>query len=122
MIKSAQELFNRVATHLLTQNEQSMVREDGPGGAVYCKYRGPRGLKCAIGALIPDAAYRVQMEGERVTYDPIRVAAGIPEKLTAELQIVHDHNEPWRWPSMLAYVAREHDLDFITQPYFARQA
>lgn len=50
-----QEIFDIVAKHLLQQNERAMI--DG-----ICVYRTTSGLKCAIGALIPDNVYSVDME------------------------------------------------------------
>ncbi len=46
-----QAVFNTVAKHLLTQGRQAM----DSGG--HCVYRGKDGLRCAIGALIPDEVY-----------------------------------------------------------------
>lgn len=45
-----QAIFNRVWAHAIAQNESSS--SEGR-----CLYRGPGGLKCFIGALIPDEAY-----------------------------------------------------------------
>ena len=42
-----QAAFNKVARHLLRQNAKS-TNKDGE-----CLYRGPNGLRCAVGALIP---------------------------------------------------------------------
>ena len=53
---TAQEVFDQVATHLLTQNERSL---DGAS----CSYRNCDGLKCAAGCLISDDEYDNQMEG-----------------------------------------------------------
>lgn len=58
---SRQEIFNFVATHLLTQGKQSYDRNTGT-----CQYRGPGGRKCAVGALIGDEAYHPGMEGAHV--------------------------------------------------------
>lgn len=54
----AQEIFNKVATHLLTQGKRS-VASDGS-----CMYRGPEGTKCAIGCLIEDDEYHPLLEGK----------------------------------------------------------
>lgn len=51
-----QEIFDTVAKHLITQGQQSQ-RDDGT-----CLYRGPGGLKCAVGVLIPDDVYTRKME------------------------------------------------------------
>jgi hypothetical protein len=54
---NAQEIFDKVATHLIKQGKVS-VGEDG-----FCAYRGNDGLMCAVGCLIPDDIYHVDMEG-----------------------------------------------------------
>ena len=46
-----QEVFDIVSKHLLKQNERSGFSDDS------CSYRGPNGLKCAAGILIPDEEY-----------------------------------------------------------------
>lgn len=56
-----QEIFDKVAVHLLTQGKQSQGLYD-----TACKYRGHDGLKCAVGCLIPDDKYRPDMEGYTV--------------------------------------------------------
>lgn len=52
-----QEIFDKVATHLLSQGKRSAL------GGVGCAYRGDGGLQCAIGCLIPDELYRYELEG-----------------------------------------------------------
>lgn len=54
---TAQEVFDQVATHLLTQAKRSNTT-DG-----MCAYRGVNGLKCAAGALIADDEYDERIEG-----------------------------------------------------------
>ena len=55
---SLQEVFDKMVGHLRKQNAKS---EDEEGGA--CLYRGPNGLKCAVGCLIPDELYHYGLEG-----------------------------------------------------------
>ena len=43
-----QEMFNRATAHLVRQGKRS-VNDSGR-----CLYRGPNGLKCAIGIFLPD--------------------------------------------------------------------
>lgn len=50
MALSKQEIFDRTAAHLLAQGEPASISGD-------CMYRTPNGLKCAVGALIPDEVY-----------------------------------------------------------------
>ena len=60
MALTKREMFDRVKAHLLKQNEKAMVEtEDG----IACRYRGPEGLTCAIGCLIPDDEYVGTFEG-----------------------------------------------------------
>lgn len=68
-----QQVFDRVATHLLTQNAQSKGPytdySDGYWTEVdnACAYRGANGMKCAVGCLIPDDEYDERFEGAAVT-------------------------------------------------------
>ena len=45
-----QQIFDKVATHLLTQGAKSMMGDT-------CRYRGSNGAKCAVGCLIKDDHY-----------------------------------------------------------------
>lgn len=56
-----QELFNYVASFLLKQGRRS-VGACSSG----CVYRGPNGLMCAAGCVIPDEFYDPSMEGEDI--------------------------------------------------------
>jgi hypothetical protein len=48
---NAQEVFEFVAHHLLTQNEKCMLNY------LECAYRNSNGLKCAVGCVIADDEY-----------------------------------------------------------------
>lgn len=52
----AQEIFNKVAAHLLKQGRPA--REEDR-----CRYRTTDGLSCAVGCLIPDELYSPSFEG-----------------------------------------------------------
>lgn len=56
-LPSAQEIFNLVANHLFTQGRPAR-QDDGR-----CRYRMESGLRCAVGALIPDELYKEEFEG-----------------------------------------------------------
>ena len=99
-----QAAFEKVVRHLLRQGKRSS--SDG-----WCQYRGPLGLKCAIGVLIPDEEYVPAMDG--LTASALRLMRefappsllGLDECLLTELQEVHDHAEPDAWADKLATVA-----------------
>ena len=52
-----QDVFDKVLNHMRVQGKLSLGVEDS------CAYRGNNGLKCAIGALIPDKNYDKDIEG-----------------------------------------------------------
>jgi len=108
-----QEVFDKVATHLLTQMVRS-ADEDG------CLYRGPNGLKCAIGCLIPDDKYDSGMEGLAAV--SILVDKALPISIPDEeafnswseylrvFQQIHDHFHPAYWFSDLEELALIYQL------------
>lgn len=58
-----QEMFTKVWKGLEGQNWQQSLQE---GSTDRCRYRGPNGLKCAAGHLIPDEMYSPELEGEHI--------------------------------------------------------
>ncbi len=60
-----QELFNKVATHLIQQGKPAaeITDSEATGKQVACFYRGPEGTKCAVGCLISDEVYTEELEG-----------------------------------------------------------
>lgn len=103
-----QELFDRVATHLLTQKAKA-IGADGR-----CRYRAPNGLTCAIGCLIPEEQYDPELEGCTVFNTRIREVAGFQmalSDLAADLQRLHDYESPEHWCAELKEVAANHRLN-----------
>lgn len=107
-----QELFDTVAKHLLTQNKKSGL-VNVRGNVEECLYRGPDGLKCAIGVLIPDEKYTTDLENLKAT-DPVIIEAanlqGV-ETLGDDLQHVHDMFHPKEWPQRLKALAKDYKLN-----------
>lgn len=115
------EQFGKVANHLIKQGRRSLA-PDGVG----CMYRGEGGMKCAIGAIIPDHLYSEKMENrpfaallrdfpELKPYlypltatAPIKTRRAVGYTLSAPcswgllLQLVHDTIDPIAWPDLLA--------------------
>lgn len=101
-----QVLFDTVAKHLLKQNEKSKI------GGDTCLYRGPRGLKCAAGCLIPDDEYSITMENK--TWDKLAFFKIVPttnESLIGKLQQIHDYFDPESWLNELYELAAELNLN-----------
>lgn len=103
-----QETFDRVAKHLLKQNKQS-TRQDSSA----CLYRGPDGLKCAVGCLIQDSEYHPSMEGVPAILIrlPERFSNVVKSGLLRDLQIVHDAAHPRTWKSELRRLAKDYCLN-----------
>jgi hypothetical protein len=108
--KTPQAVFNKVAKHLLKQKERSVGSLNGRDR---CLYRGPNGLKCAVGCLIPNKMYSPDMEGKILGRD-VLAACGLPGSmvpLLISLQIMHDHCLPKEWPDRLRGIAKDYNLD-----------
>lgn len=100
-----QQVFNKVANHLLQQNKSSA--KNG-----VCLYKGPKGLRCAAGCLIPTEEYSKGLEHnqwEDLIYDGI--VPGKHRKLIKELQHLHDEKEPCAWMDGLKAIAKEFNLN-----------
>ena len=110
---SKQEIFDRVAIHLMTQGHPA-VNEDGD-----CRYRGERGTSCAVGCLIPDELYDPEIEGESIHVLPseLKIYLGRDHLIfLSDLQKAHDNSSradnfmPWFRESM-SEIADEYKLD-----------
>jgi len=128
-MKTAQDVFDQVATHLLTQKERALVSVANKN--VRCAYRGVDGRKCAVGCLIADEDYNPAMEGACVAW--VRRALADEAWLTSEnallkqwleksgyeplmllledLQTLHDEvSVIEEWPEILQSIAEKHGV------------
>lgn len=114
---TAQDIFDMVAQHLLTQNKQA---QDEVGD---CQYRTDDGLMCAVGCLINEDEYSPQYEGCSCDHEDVIEAVerslgieisveGHVYNLLERLQQVHDNWKPEDWRELLASVASEHGLKY----------
>lgn len=107
-----QEIFDRVATHLLGQRQKATIPDESTGRRLpRCVYRTVDGRTCAIGCLIPESLYNPDLEGRYPEQLPIEVrrAMGIEAAepaLLRDLQKVHDQWGPLQWPEKLAVVCQ----------------
>ena len=116
MNPARQDIFDRVATHLLLQGRPALNAEG------YCKLRGNDGTKCAVGCLIPDERYHQQLEQIAAVYDPeqgntdpfLLELIGVHDDATiyllSRLQMLHDEEDSPVWGEGLLMLACEHQL------------
>ena len=107
-----QEVFDKVATHLLKQGSRSE-------GQVSRAYRGDDGKMCAVGCLLKDGQYSPGLEGRHSRHELVQAALkGSGVNLTQtmqcmlqELQSCHDHAPISKWPETLRSIAARYSLD-----------
>lgn len=101
-----QEAFNKMVQHLRAQKVKSLA-SDGT-----CLYRGPNGLKCAVGALIPDEEYRTQFEDviASTVVQNCPSLQGIDKGLLNKMQNAHDNVRVQFWEDEFKEIAEEFDL------------
>lgn len=124
----AQEVFNKVATHLFTQGRQAADEDSHGLGGISCRYRASDGTRCAVGVLIPDEVYDSEMEGQDVGSLLLGLGDVSPaypaltwlvplRSLLDNLQDVHDFDFNWRsdkeMREALREVAQRHRLDAL---------
>ena len=111
-----QAVFTQVRDHLLRQGERSWGDTGSVTGAsTGCLYRGPDGLKCAIGCLISDEHYSRRIEFKSPASSLIREAVGLSlgckishddASFLIKLQWLHDDVDPKDWSSeLIAFAA-----------------
>lgn len=119
-----QEIFDKVKTHLLTQNKKSLM-----GTMTFsCAYRGADNTKCAFGIFIEDDEYKPEFEdcaipnletpvlsiddNKFVNFRNFVLSKFEPEQvpLLRELQNIHDNYNVGQWTDLLHNVAVNHGL------------
>jgi hypothetical protein len=102
---SEQEIFDQIASHLLTQNAASQV-EGVPA------YRDSQGRESAAGSLMADDEYSINFEGDDwLGLIRNNLVVGIHSRLVTHLEHIHDHREAGEWREELATTAQLYGLD-----------
>ena len=107
---TAQQVFDQVAKHLLTQRRKSLAALSNPDLSG-CAYRGDGNLKCAAGCLISDDEYDSDFEGEY--WGGLVKLRKVPEShkaLIDKLQAIHDERDAGDWPIALKELANKLEL------------
>lgn len=108
---TAQEVFDQVVTHLLTQNKKSQNSVNN------CLYRNGEGLACAAGCLISEEEMvGVQATGSNgVGWIGLIRTMKLTENhkaLISKLQNIHDDSHPEDWEEDSKSVAEARNLQF----------
>lgn len=101
------EIIAFVREKLLTQNMQSVKYS---GARAKCLYRGPNGLKCAVGHLIADDEYGAFMEACTINascFDKFEISHD-RRRLLTRLQDIHDSRDPGHWIKDFAVVESDY--------------
>lgn len=88
-----QKLFDKAVLGLAKQKFKQSRTNDG-----YCMFRGPHGLKCAVGHLIQNGQYTKRMDDTGEVDEAVMEACGVkPSNVMGaflrELQACHDDEE-----------------------------
>ena len=115
-----QELYDKVAAHLLKQGVKSGIYQSD--GSFSCMYRDDKGRQCAVGCLLAPAQYTAKLEGRGASNQVVAAAlyksiGPYSPELIRELQIVHDFTSPEGWEDELNKLAEE----FKLTPYSGEQ-
>lgn len=120
-----QEVFDRVATHLLKQGRKALAPPSRSFEAPKCMYRleceDGTVLRCAVGCLIPDDRYEERIENKTfrsaevnlrdfLEFEPTDEQVRMLELLQME---VHDIAAPEDWPMQLRALAKEFGLSTV---------
>lgn len=111
MTLTNQTAFEIMVNHLLNQGEKSRAYNE-----TTCVYRNPDGLKCAIGAILPDDLYVSSMENKLahalfVDYPAIgKLWENLSINLLAKMQHIHDHRCVDEWFGEFKAIADEFNL------------
>jgi hypothetical protein len=100
-----EQAFKTMARHMLAQGKRSVAVGRDSFGVEHesCRYRGPDGLKCAVGAIIPDEEYRESLEGlpARQVQDLVPSLQGLDDSMISTVQRIHDNWPVCDWRKLL---------------------
>ena len=116
-----QEVFDQIATHLLTQGEKCQDFDNDMNPV--CVYRNSDGQSCAAGCLIGFGEYREELfEGKGwITLMDKGVVPECHIDLISRLQNIHDNNLVHEWYKHLKNVAAAHKLNTIALDKAAKE-
>lgn len=113
-LATEQQVFDQVATHLLTQNAKALA---GSGGCQYrLKLDNGTVLKCAVGCLIADNEYGSKIESELYGSNEFNEFFGFEDEaphffLLRRFQGLHDNYPVSIWKEELQQIALDFNLN-----------
>jgi hypothetical protein len=119
--KSNQDAYDKV---LKAIRKQKYIQSNDSKGV--CAYRGPDGLRCAAGHLIPNSLYRKEIEGKNIgslkgIYTKIaKYFENVEGYLLTDLQMAHDfrlssEGNSLGWETKMKQIAKDYNLIY-TEP------
>lgn len=108
-----QAIFDKVVSFARKQNKKSVDPTTRD-----CLYRGPKGIKCFIGCLIPNSRYSKDLEGSSIQQIEVQKAAfGVSlsskdVRFMFSLQRIHDDHDPSDWNIEFEKFAKNYGLNY----------
>ena len=118
---SAQQVFDYISNHLLTQGEKCQEIDD-IGDGPSCKYRNSDKQSCAAGCLIGPMEYTMDFEGKDWgTHVNDGRVPDVHHGLISSMQKVHDTCNADNWYEGLLDVARIYGFSTFKLDQYARE-
>lgn len=103
-----QEAFDTMVRHLRKQGRKSENDQKD-----YCLYRGPEGLKCAVGVLIPDSEYQKKWDEAGIRVNELghcQSLNGLDLTMLEKMQFAHDCASVDSWEICFERIAARYHL------------
>ena len=109
-----QDIFDKVYKHVLEQDAKSLAKNGS------CLYKSIDGSQCAIGCLIDDKNYNIDLEHRGITSSLVMNAVknsnkgirlnGVTMCMLERLQCIHDDSNLEAWEGLLRALAKNYNL------------
>ena len=102
-----QEAFETMVRHLRKQGKRSTSAR-----GIACRYRGTKGMACAVGVLIPDKEYSPTFEGHGAEFVAKKVPTlqSVSLDILLEMQMIHDNDAVKSWEDSFDSAAKRFSL------------
>lgn len=105
---TTQTAFDKISAHLVKQDRRARPSKN----IRICQLKTAEGLQCAVGCLIPDEDYRIELEQYlvRELVAEVPCLRGLDAQFLRDMQLIHDKENVENWPRMLRQYARKNGL------------